>query len=364
MRILHFDSDSLGTPYSGGQARRTYEINKRLAQRHEVTVVTAGFKTLRRQCIDGIQYIRMLSLPHPMNFIWYFVELLPRALLARADVIVEDFSSPLTASAAPLLLRRRPIVGIASYFFGRQAAQRYRLPIDRWEASAVGVYRNLIALSQTQAEQLRRFAPRADIKVIPNGADDEAFAHPWCGDQPYVAFIGRLDAHMKGLDLLLQASRELPGDLLLRIAGDGPGRRWLEREIAVRGLSARVAVVGRLEGGARHDFLAHAKALAFSSRYENQSLVGLDALAIGVPTVAFDVPSSRELFSGAALLIEPFDVGAFGRALARVASESAVACSLSSAAKIRAQGFRWDVSARTQEQFYSDVLAAGAVASP
>ena len=37
------------------------------------------------ETIDGVHYRRMLALPHPMNFIWYFVELVPRALVASSS---------------------------------------------------------------------------------------------------------------------------------------------------------------------------------------------------------------------------------------------------------------------------------------
>jgi glycogen synthase len=356
VRILHFDSDSLGTPYAGGQARRTYEINSRLARRHEVTVVTAGYPTLRDETVDGVRYVRMLPLPHPANFIWYFIEIGPRALLAQADIIVEDFSAPLSASGLPLLVRR-PVVGVASYLFGKQAAQRYHLPIDRWETAAIGRYRNLIALTRLQETQLRACSPRANIRIIPNGADDEAFANPWIGDDKYVAFIGRLDWEMKGLDLLLDAAGTLPEGLPLKIAGDGPGRARLEAAIDVRGLRSRVTTLGRLEGAQRHRFLAHAKALAFTSRYENQSLVGLDALAVGVPTVAFDVDSSRELFGDAAILIPPFDSASLGAALADLATTPSRAQGLSATARARATAFTWNNAARDQEQFYGDILA-------
>jgi glycogen synthase len=359
MRIVHFDSDSLGTPYAGGQARRTHEINKRLAARHDVTVITAGHSGLRDETIDGVRYVRMLALPHPANFISYFIELVPRALLARADILVEDFSSPLTASCLPAIVRR-PVVGVASYLFGKQAAQRYHLPIDRWEAFAIGRYRNLIALTATQEAQLREHSPLAHIRVIPNGADDDAFANPWIGNEPYIAFMGRLDWTMKGLDLLLETAAALPADLPLRIAGDGPGRQRLEHEIDDRGLRARVQTLGRLEGAERMRFLARARAMAFTSRYENQSLVGLDALAVGIPVVAFDVASSRELFADCAILIPAFDTAAFAQALGRLATDDRQARARSSAARQRAAAFTWNSAARSQEMFYGDILALAA----
>ena len=43
MQILHIDPDDIDNPLSGGGPVRTYEIYRRLAQRHQVTVLTPTF---------------------------------------------------------------------------------------------------------------------------------------------------------------------------------------------------------------------------------------------------------------------------------------------------------------------------------
>ena len=359
MQILHFDADSLGAPYAGGQARRTFEINRRLARTHDVTVVTAGHPTLRPQSVDGVRYARMLPLPFPANLVDYFAEIVPRAWLARADIIVEDFAVPLTASGLPFFVRR-PVVGIASFLFAKELARKYRLPFDRWEGFVLRRYRHIVALTQTQAAVIERLAPDADIRVVANGADDEAFRHPWTGAGGYVAYLGRLDATQKGIDLLVEVLRRLPESMRVKIAGDGPARDWLASQVAGHDMGARVELVGRLEGAARHDFVARAAALAFPSRYENQSLVLLDALAIGVPIVAFASDGVRETLEQSAIVVAPFDVDAFAGALQRVVTQREEATRLSDTARERGASFRWDLAAAAQERFYEEVLAATA----
>ena len=355
MRIIHFDADALGAPYSGGQARRTFEVNRRLAARHEVTVVTAGHGALRPETVDGVRYVRTAAWPHPFNFAWYFLELLPRAIAARADVIVEDFSFPLTASGLPLFVRR-PVVGIASYFFGERFSRRYHIPVASWERIVLPRYRHIIALTQRQRATIAKLSPAAEIRVIGNGADDEAFAHPWTGGGGYVAFLGRLDWDMKGLDLLLDIASKLPPALQVRIAGDGPARTRLREEIVKRSLDSRVSVIGPLHGAERHRFVASADAFAFTSRFENQSLVALDSMAIGAPTVAFDADAMPEIFGGTARLIAPWDTDAFAAALASLARDPARAREVSARAIEHAQRFRWDVTAEAQESLYEEVV--------
>jgi glycosyltransferase involved in cell wall biosynthesis len=354
MRILHFDSDALEAPLGGGQARRTFEVNRRLARRHDITVITAGYRGVKPATIDGIRYVRMVPLPAPSHLIGYFLETLPRALFTGSDVVVEDFTAPFTAAGLPLVLRR-PVIGVASYLFGRQAAAKYRLPIDRIESALVGRYRYLEALTPAQELTLHAMAPRAHIRVIGNGADEDAFDHPWEGGD-YVAFLGRFDRTMKGLDLLLDAAAQLPLGLRVKIAGDGAEREWLTGEILRRGLESRIELVGRLSGSDRHRFLARAAVLAFPSRYENQSLVALDALAIGVPTVAFDVPSMRDVFEDCAVLVPAFDVWVFAQCLAKLAADRAAATEMSVRARLRGATHRWDLTAKLHEQFLEDVV--------
>ena len=355
MRIVHFDADSLGAPYAGGQARRTFEIDRLLARRHDVTVITAGHPSLRPVTVDGVRYARMLPLPYPLNVADYFAEIVPRAWLARADILVEDFAVPLGPSGLPAFVRR-PVVAVASFLFARELSRKYRMPFDRWERRALARYRYIVALTQTHAAALKTVATRAQVRVIPNGADGAAFAHRWTGEGGYVAFLGRLDTGQKGVDLLLDAAQRLPGGLRVRIAGDGPAHSWLRTEIERRGLNARVELVGRLDGDARHQFLARAAVVAFPSRYETQGLVLLDALAMGAPVVAFGIDAVRETLGEAGILVEPFDVDAFAAALRHMAGDRDAASLLSARAGERGTAFRWETAAQAQEQFYESVL--------
>lgn len=355
MRIVHFDADALGAPYSGGQARRTFEVNRRLAKRHDITVVTAGHPSLRSEVVEGIRYVRALPMAHPFNFAWYFVEVVPRAIVARADVVVEDFSFPLTTAGLPFFVRA-PVVGIASYFFGARFSKRYHVPVADWERFALPRYRHIIALTRRQRDTIAALAPSSDVRVIGNGADDDAFANPWTGGGGYVAFLGRLDWDMKGLDLLLDAAAALPENLPVRIAGDGPARTRLEHAISQRGLGSRVSLVGVLRGSDRHRFLANAEVLAFTSRFENQSLVALDSMAIGVPTVAFDADAMPEIFGGCADLVPPWDTAALSDALVRLATDPVRARSMSTRSIIHAERFRWDVTASRQESLYEELV--------
>src|SRR5205807_4182728 len=60
MRILHIDPDDIDNPLSGGGPRRTYEIYRRLAARHEIVVLTPTFAGSTKEKVrEGIRYLRL-----------------------------------------------------------------------------------------------------------------------------------------------------------------------------------------------------------------------------------------------------------------------------------------------------------------
>jgi glycosyltransferase involved in cell wall biosynthesis len=88
-----------------------------------------------------------------------------------------------------------------------------------------------------------------------------------------------------------------------------------------------------------------AAALAFPSLYEGFGLPLLEAMAHGVPAVAGNVGALPELAAGAAVLVDPEDVGAIEAALEEVLTDKAVRTRLVEAGKARAAQFTWERTA-------------------
>lgn len=104
-------------------------------------------------------------------------------------------------------------------------------------------------------------------------------------------FLGRM-TDLKGGDLLIKATRiageSLPRPVPLVMAGDGPQRAEWERLASREGVAAEFP--GWLDAAGRNAALARAAVLAVPSVWpEPFGLVGLEAAAVGVPSIAFDV---------------------------------------------------------------------------
>src|SRR5207248_662901 len=103
-----------------------------------------------------------------------------------------------------------------------------------------------------------------------------------------VVFVGRLVSD-KGVDVLLEALARL-GDVSAVIAGDGPERHALEEQASTLGLGGRVRFSGWVSSTEREKLFAGATVFVLPSLWEEPfGIVGLEALAAGLPVVASNV---------------------------------------------------------------------------
>lgn len=216
---------------------------------------------------------------------------------------------------------------------------------------------------------------RASLDCLPQSARSlarvihnpiEAIAPPAsaAGVQRVLVGVGRL-THQKGFDLLIEAFAKvarLHPDWILRIWGEGEMRGMLERQVASLGLSHRIELPGKSEtpGG----WLAKADAMVLSSRYEGFANVLGEAMAAGLPVVAFNCdfgPAEMvdNLVDG--LLVPDGDAGALAAALDRIMGDAALRMRLGIAARQSATRFASPAIIEQWDRLVDDVRAvAGA----
>ena len=132
--------------------------------------------------------------------------------------------------------------------------------------------------------------PPEKIAVKPNFVRDDPGVGSENGD--YAVFVGRLSPE-KGIDTLLAAWERLPGDLRLKVIGDGP---WADRVVRAVAANRRLEWLGRLPREQVLPIVGQAKCLIFPSVwYETFGLVAIEAYAKGTPVIASNLGAMREV---------------------------------------------------------------------
>lgn len=234
----------------------------------------------------------------------------------------------------------------------------------------------LIAASRGVADDLhQRFPHFGDrIEVIYNAGFDPQAAPlqdaptediprqdiPRQEEGPLLVACGRL-IEQKGFDLLLRALAKLDSDPAphLWVMGEGPWRSKLEALTRQLRLEQRVRWMGFQPNP--HHIMARADAFVLSSRWEGFGNVLVEAMACGVPVVAFDCPyGPREILDGgrAGRLVSVNDVEGLARAVDHLLAHPEEARQLAERGLQRAQQFSPTVAATTYQKLLVDLAGA------
>jgi glycosyltransferase involved in cell wall biosynthesis len=177
-----------------------------------------------------------------------------------------------------------------------------------------------LTITPEQAVELRQWSSvKQAIHCLPNTVSVAVEARqgtrmlrpPREGARTKVLVLGRLDAQQKGLDLLLDhliAHPDLGNQFDIRLVGEGPYAAQLASALQTHSHLNRFVSTApwsdAIELFASHD------ALLLPSRYEGVPLVMLEAMALGLPVVASDLPGTRSYLPARCL----FPVGDLTRA--------------------------------------------------
>ena len=170
----------------------------------------------------------------------------------------------------------------------------------RFGASIARVCRTadaFVSISQAvRSELLLDGYDPSKIVNLPNGVPLPNLAWTPKENPRHVAtFVGRL-APEKGLDSLIDAwtivVRNVPHARLV-LVGDGPSRFNLESKVSALGLEKQVEFAGSSTDPSQ--FLQQSDLFVLPSKEEGMSIALLEAMALGMPVVASDIPGNRRL---------------------------------------------------------------------
>ncbi len=344
---------------------------------HQVTLVTY----FNGRDVDGLDIRRTLPVPwrrayevgssrHKLGLDALLVgTALRTALRFRPDVVHGHLHEGALIGGLVARLMGRPLV---FDFQGSLTAEMVDHGFLRREGRAHGLVRRLehhidrlpqaIVTSSFNAARhlVEDFGlPRRRVLVLPDCVNAEAFrpgvladadraatrrALGIAPDAPVVVYLGLLARH-QGTDLLLQAARRVVDarpDVRFLVMGF-PGTEVYAAQAAALGLSAHVTFTGRVPYGDAPQNLALGD-IAVAPKISTTEGSGklLNYMAMGLPTVAFDLPVSREYLRDDAVCVAAGDAAAMADGILDLVAHPDRAAAMGSRLRARAVAeFDW-----------------------
>jgi len=233
----------------------------------------------------------------------------------------------------------------------------------------------VIFVCHNQAEYwYRRYAFLKDrSRVVYNGVDisryerSEAmgneFRHQY-GIADSVFLIGCIAGFRpeKGHQILVDAIKQVSGDVVLVLAGEGETRAIVEGKVRENGLQDRVRFVGNLSD-VRPLLSACDLTVLASTAVETFSIAMLESMAMGVPMLATDIGGLSEaiLPGQTGVLVQPGDVGELAVAIQKLVEQSDLVKEMGRRARaLVEQEFSVNVMARETADLLSQVMVDAA----
>ena len=220
----------------------------------------------------------------------------------------------------------------------RRAVRRGLGCADAWVAPT-RVFRDEIAAC---------YAPIPAGRMIHNGIDGLSERHT--DKQRIVLGVGRLGDKAKQLDALTELAQSL--NWPVRIAGSRLSEKTKPTE------NGNCRLLGGISHAAVRDEMQRAAIFVSPALYEPFGLSVLEAAQAGCALVLSDLPTFRELWSGAAAFVDRRDRGALRDTVRSLCTDGPRRAALQQAARDRAARYRITTTAQRYDALYRSQLAA------
>jgi len=334
----------------GGAEVFTYEVAKRWVRAgHGVTLFTSGFPNCEREeVLDGVRVVRAGG---RYSVYWKAKEYYEKHFSKEGyDVVVDEINT------RPFLTPKFVNNGEKIVALIHQLAREYWFYETPFPISYIGYYllekrwlKNYVDIpTVTVSESTRQDLLDLGFKevfVVPEGLNFKPLSEvPEKESYPVVAYVGRLK-RTKRPDHAVKAFRVVKDRIPeagLWIIGDGYFRKDLER-MAADG----VKFFSDLSNEERRELLKRAWVLVNPSVREGFGLNVVEANALGVPCVAYDVSGLRDSIKNGetGLLVKSGDAQALAEGLFKVLEDEELRGRLSKNALEYSRSFSWDKTA-------------------
>lgn len=177
----------------------------------------------------------------------------------------------------------------------------------------------------------------------------------------YILFVGTIEPRKNILGLIrayLLFEPILKEKYKLVIVGK---KGWYYEEVfsivREKGINDRVLFAGYVPEEYLPLIYNRASLFVYPSFYEGFGLPVLEALTCGVPVITSNISSMPEIAGNAAILVNPNDIGAINRAMAKILNSPEISKRMKNDAVIQASKFSWEKSAQATLGVYEHVMS-------
>lgn len=354
MRIV--EVNAFHYPFIGGIENRLHHICRRLGKEHEVFVLTSRLPgTAEREEMDGYTVIRLpsryLNIYNPP---YVRISKVREALDELKPDIVDLHYRWSGSLIKGVLGYQGPKVYTCHNTLGEGVGlTHYASELnDRMFLRHLDKFDRVVCVSDYMKKDVAARGFSEDrLQTIYNGVE---IPEAPCRDGDYLLSLGRL-VRLKGLDALIRAMQNTKCQL--RICGEGPERRDLERLSQRLGLTDRIDFMGWISEEEKHRMLCECRMFVIPSVHEAYGMVAAEAMSYGKPVIASNTGGLPEVVGDAGMLIPPQDEKTLAEAINSLDGDAEKRLAMGRAARERMKAFSWDEMARRTGVLYSELVS-------
>jgi len=313
-------------PHIGGVETHVHELSRELGIRgHDVHIYTSKFLKRLDEKEEFHHYTVHRIKPLVSLFTTPVMPKMKKALVEQGFDILHVHSPPpvseyYTLKAAqqlgvPFVLTYHCDLEVPG-FIGRAVVNTYLTTLAK---TAINKADAIIATSRSYQETSRMLWNKRGI-IAPNAVNPERFTPENDGsrikkklgleDKFIVLYVGRLVPH-KGIESLVYSSRRTPDDIHYIVIGVGPHENHLKKLVAHLKLEKKVTFLKDIPHEELPLYYAFSNVFVLPSlsRLEAFGIVGLEAMATGLPVILSGIPGVMEVIQEGkqGFLSEPSD---------------------------------------------------------
>jgi len=287
----------------------------------------------------------LLVLPMALNghFHLHFYPGLGKQVERFKPEIIHIDEEPYNLAAFQAMRLAKKAGAKALFFTWQNLLRRYPPPFSWMERNNLKNAAYAIAGNQEGKEVLRAKGYRGRVAIIPQfGVDPQIYKPDGHEERKRVftiGYVGRL-VEEKGVDLLLHALSDLPGEWRLRILGSGPQKERLQSLVQELEMGEQVTFDSPIPSVQMPDYYRALDLLVLPSRArphwkEQFGRVLIEAMATGVPVVGSDSGEIPHLIGDAGFIFPEEDTLALREAIEKIMGDRGLRQGLAQAGRER-----------------------------